>query len=70
MFWLPSAFYQVGPDEESMEIFEWWIFTMFIKKQKGKETQKLEQTQFYVIAFDLKKKKKLSSCWDLPKGLP
>lgn len=31
---------------------------MFIKEQKGKETQKLEQTQFYVIAFDLKKKKK------------
>lgn len=31
---------------------------MFIKKEKGKETQQLEQTQFYVIVFDLKKKKK------------
>lgn len=51
VFWLSSAFYQVGPDEESMKILEWWIFTMFIKK-KGKETQQLEQTQFYVIVFD------------------
>lgn len=58
VFCVSSAFYQVGPDERSIEIFEWWIFTMFIKKEKGKETQQLEQTQFYVIVFDLKKKNK------------
>lgn len=41
-----------GPDEGRREIFEQWIFTTFIRKQKGKETQQLEQTPFYVIACD------------------
>lgn len=32
VFRLSSAFYQAGPDEENMEMIEWWIFAMFIKK--------------------------------------
>lgn len=40
---------------KSLEISECWIYTKFTKKEKAKETQQLEQTQFYGIVFDFKR---------------